>query len=68
MDLQPLRSQVPLSQTFPSFVSGRPLSPVLGVSGFRSCLMTAGNMFVESRTFWAYGDLIGEARAFQRCE
>lgn len=50
MDLQPLRSQVPLSQTFPSCVSGRSLSPVLGVSAFRS-LMTAGNLSVENQGF-----------------
>lgn len=41
MDLQPLRSQVPLSQTFLTCVLGRSLSLVLGVPGFRSLLMTA---------------------------
>lgn len=68
MDLQPLRSQVPLSHTFPSCVSGRSQSPVLGVLGFRSRLMTAGNLFVENGALWAHRDLIGEARAFQKCE
>lgn len=41
MDLQPLRSRVPLSQTFLTCVLGRSLSPALGVPGFKSLLMTA---------------------------
>lgn len=47
MDLQPLRSRVPLSQTFLTCVLGRSLSPALGVPGFKSLLMTAGNLSVE---------------------
>lgn len=65
MDLQPLRSQVPLSQTFLTCVLGRSLSPVLGVPGFRSLLMMSGNLFVANGTFWVHKGLIGVSRALQ---
>lgn len=41
MDLQSLRSQAPLSQTFPTHMWGRSLCPVLEVLGFRSLPRTA---------------------------
>lgn len=41
MDLQPLRSQAPLSQTFPTHMWRKSLCPVLGVPGFRRLLRTA---------------------------
>ena len=44
MDLQPLRNQAPLSQTFPTHMWGRSLCPVLEVLGFRSLPRTAGNL------------------------
>lgn len=68
MDLQLLRSQAPLSQTFSTHLWGRSLCPVLGVAGFRSLpgsavgvqcgvvlSVTAGSpVFMGSESFGAF--------------
>jgi hypothetical protein len=58
MDLQPPRSQVPLSQTFPTQMWGRSLFPLLGVPGFRNLLRTAGNLLENGIDIRAHENLV----------